>query len=287
MYKLLSQKYWTEEVPCHFEFRNPQPPFPLHNHDFHEIVIVYSGEGVHVTANSSEKISAGDIIVLKPGQIHGYNEVNNLILMNVLIRSSFFTNYGIALSSIPGYTDLFQQNTVKKPDLQKITRFKLNKMQEFEIRALLESTQSEITNQNLAWSSLTATYVIQLFILLLRIYNDPSYPDSASKNNAGMLIKYVKKNYKQNFTMQDLMSFSAMSESTVLRTFKRITGYPPFVYQMRLRIFTAINEITSSNKNITGIAYDVGFNDSNYFSRMFRKFTGFSPSEYKKKFKTV
>jgi YesN/AraC family two-component response regulator len=53
---------------------------------------------------------------------------------------------------------------------------------------------------------------------------------------------------------------------------------------MRLRIFAAINELTSTTTDITGISYNVGFNDSNYFSRIFKKFTGLSPSEYRKEF---
>ena len=285
MYKLLSQKYWTEDVHCHFEFRNPQPPFPLHNHDFHELAIVYSGTGTHITPDGERRIQAGDILSVKQGQIHGYKDVDKLILMNILIRTSFLTNENNGLISVPGYQDLFLQTPPsKKQDIQRVTQISLNKLQEFEIQALTESMQKEIANQNAAWIPVATAYLTQLIALLLRIYTDPTYPDSADRNNAALLVNYMEKNYKRNLTMQDLTELSAMSESSVLRTFKRITGYPPFVFQMRLRIFAAINELTSTATDITRIAYDVGFNDSNYFSRMFKKFTGMSPSEYKKHF---
>ncbi|MCI1208583.1 MAG: helix-turn-helix domain-containing protein [Treponema sp.] len=285
MYKLLSQKFWTEDAPCHFEFRNPQPPYPLHCHDFHEIAIVYSGTGIHMTPDTKRPLKTGDVISVKPGQIHGYNKVNELILMNILIRPSFLTDENANLPAVPGYADLFQKkSSLRKNEAQSVTQFKLNKLQLFEIRAIIESMQKEIVNQNLSWTTFTTAYLIQLLILLLRIYNDPSYPDSANKTNAATVVNYVERNYEQNLTMQDLMDISAMSESSVLRTFKRITGYPPFVFQMRLRIFAAINELTSTTTDITGISYNVGFNDSNYFSRIFKKFTGLSPSEYRKEF---
>ncbi len=285
MYKLLSQKYWTDDVPCHFEFRNPQPLFPLHTHDFHEIAVVYSGEGVHMTPDGEKTIKSGDIISVKPGQIHGYNTVNKLVLMNILIHPSFFSDDSCNLSAVPGYADLFQQRPVSRKPESPVMMFNMNRMQLFEIQAIIESMQKEIENQNLSWPAVTTAYLIQLVVLLLRVYNNPSYPDSVDKNNGAFLVKYMEKHYKQTLSMEDLLDVSAMSESSILRTFKRITGYPPFVYQMRLRIFAAMNELTSTDRTITQIAYDAGFNDSNYFSRMFRKFTGISPKEYKEQFK--
>ncbi len=84
--------------------------------------------------------------------------------------------------------------------------------------------------------------------------------------------------------MQDLMEYSNMSESSVLRTFKRITGYPPFEYQMRQRMFAASRELSDTKLDITQIAYDVGYNDSNYFSRCFKKFMNMTPRDYRSQF---
>ena len=238
-----------------------------------------------MTPEGEKPVKAGDVISVKPGQIHGYNNVNKLVLMNILIHPSFFSDDSNNLTTVPGYADLFQQRTVSKKTEAPVLLFNLNRMQLFEIQAIIESMQKEIENQNLSWQVVTTAYLIQLVIILLRVYNDPSYPDTVDKNNGAFLVRYMEKHYKQTLSMEDLLDVSAMSESSVLRTFKRITGYPPFVFQMRLRIFAAINELTSTDRSITQIAYDTGFNDSNYFSRMFKKFTGISPKEYKEKFK--
>ena len=55
----------------------------------------------------------------------------------------------------------------------------------------------------------------------------------------------------------------------------------PIKYLNELRIRNACQMLKNSNKNITEIAYDVGYSDSNYFSRVFKKVKGVSPSEYK------
>ena len=163
--------------------------------------------------------------------------------------------------------------------------FNLNKMQLFEVRAIIENMQEETTNMHLGWASVTSSYLFQLLILLLRIYNDPNYPDTANQNNSVKLIKYVEKNFNKKLTMQDLIENGNMSESTILRTFKRITGYPPFEYQMRQRMYAAIDKLIYTDWDITQIAYDIGFNDSNYFSRCFKKFINMTPRDYRAKYK--
>ncbi len=284
MNNLTAQKFWTENLPWHFEFRNPQPPFPIHTHSFYEIAIIYKGEGIQLTPSGEEKIRAGDVIILKPGQVHGYKEMDNLVLMNIMIRSSFIDEDIMELSNIPKYTDFFVLPKNISPAKSSILRFNLNTMQLFEIRALIDTMQDEITRQPMAWAISSTTYLIQIILLLLRIYNNPSYPETGTANHADLLIKYIEKNFRKNITMQDLMEYSNMSESSVLRTFKRITGYPPFEYQMRQRMFAASRELIDTDMDITQIAYDVGYNDSNYFSRCFKKFMNMTPRDYRMQF---
>ena len=285
MNKLISQKIWSEEVPWHFEFRNPQVPYPLHSHNFHEIVFVYSGTATHMLASTERQIQTGDIICIKPGQAHGFKNIDNLVLMNLLIRPTFFADFESALSILPGYENLFHHqrgiNTTNMP----IATFSLNKMQLFEVRAIIENMQNELDTMNLGWGAVSTTFLFQLIVLLLRIYNDPSYPDTANQNNSAKLIKYVEKNFNKRLTMQDLIENGNMSESTILRMFKRITGYPPFEYQMRQRMHAAIQKLIYTDWDITQIAYDIGFNDSNYFSRCFKKFINMTPRDYRAKYK--
>ncbi len=284
MNNLTAQKFWTENLPWHFEFRNPQMPFPVHSHNFYEIAIIYKGSGTHITPEGDVPIRTGEVIIVKPGQVHGYKNLDDLVLMNIMIRPSFIDDDVLELSNIPKYTDFFTLPKNVRLEKSPITQFNLNTMQLFEVRALIDSMQEEITRQPMAWSISSTTYLVQIILLLLRIYNSPSYPETNSVNHADMLIKYIEKNFRKNITMQDLMEYSNMSESSVLRTFKRITGYPPFEYQMRQRMFAASRELIDTKMDITQIAYDVGYNDSNYFSRCFKKFMNMTPRDYRTQF---
>lgn len=286
--KLISQKLWTEDSLWHFEFRNPQVPYPLHSHNFYELVFIYSGTGTHILENGeTRRLQAGDVICVKPGQVHGYKNLENLVLMNLLVRPDFFDLCEPELEKLPNFHKLFSdsKNPVQKGTFPTI--FNINKMQMFEIRAIIEDMQSEVDKQHIGWNFMGIAYLYQLILLLLRIFHDPNYPDTIEQNSAAKLIKYVEKNYAKKLTMQDLIENGNMSESTILRNFKRITGYPPFEYQMRQRMFAAIQKLIYTDWDITQIAYDVGFNDSNYFSRCFKKFINMTPKEYRQKYKTT
>lgn len=284
MDKLISKRFWTNDSYWHFEFRNPQVPYPLHSHDFYELVFIYSGTGLHVLeSGETRQLHAGDVICVKPGQVHGYREIENLVLMNLLVRPNFFSLCKSYFENIPNFSKLFYDTSIHKTGEPVI--FSINKMQMFEVRAILEDMQAEVDKQYIGWSFMGTTYLSQLILLLLRIYHDPNYLNTAEQSNATNLIKYVKKNYAKKLTMQDLIDNGNMSESTILRNFKRITGYPPFEYQMRQRMFAAIQKLIYTDWDITRIAYDVGFNDSNYFSRCFKKFISMTPKEYRQKYK--
>jgi len=74
-----------------------------------------------------------------------------------------------------------------------------------------------------------------------------------------------------------------MSESSLQRAFKKITGTSPLDYHLKKRIDSACLLLRNSDSPITMIAYDMGFSDSNYFSRQFKKVKGETPGEFRKR----
>ncbi len=281
---LFSAQFWNDSVPCHLEFRNPQPPFPLHSHDFYEIVIVYGGSGTHVACGVEKKLREGDVLVLRPGQVHGYKDIQALVLMNLLVRPSYFLHDGSALQSVEGFADLFEPLTRSDAEKRSVASLHLNQVQLLQIKDLLQSVQNEIVSQYLGSSIQIDSMLSQVLLYLLRVHANPEFPSGNSQNNVALMVSYMDKNFRKEITMDDLTELGAMSESSVLRAFKKVTGYAPFAYQMRLRLFAAINELVNTSVDITQIAYDCGFNDSNYFSRCFKKFLNMTPREYRKNF---
>lgn len=79
--------------------------------------------------------------------------------------------------------------------------------------------------------------------------------------------------------ISELVEVAGISESSLLRGFKRITGCGPIAYHAKKRIERAAWLLVNTGMSVTSIAMDMGFDDPNYFSRVFRKVLGMAPRE--------
>ena len=285
MYQLDSRKFWSDpHVPIQFKFRDPQPPFPLHVHDFHEIALVYSGRATHLTPQGDNEIQGGDFISVKPGQAHGFKNVQNLVLMDVLIQQSFLENDHFGLSALPSYEDLFgpDQDEAKNAG-EVIIHYRLDYPVFSRAKQLIDAAYQELTGRSEGYRAMVSSLVQQLIVLLIRNHQEAGKAAGYALEIKN-LIYYVKDNYRSPLTMEALTGISGMSESHILRAFKRHLGCPPFQYISGLRLQAAAEALIQTDKTITEIALDLGFSDSNYFTRAFRKHLGISPREYRNKY---
>ena len=77
--------YFTSAAhPVAVEHRCPQDIFPLHRHDFDEIVIVWRGNGLHIWNGLPYRITYGDVLYVTQQDSHYYQSVDNLELGNIL-----------------------------------------------------------------------------------------------------------------------------------------------------------------------------------------------------------
>ncbi|MFP4016093.1 MAG: helix-turn-helix domain-containing protein [Halanaerobiales bacterium] len=97
------------------------------------------------------------------------------------------------------------------------------------------------------------------------------------------LIKYLKNNYKNDVTLDDLADVVNYSPFYLIRLFKKETGKTPFKYLQQIRILKAKDMLKNSDQSITDICFEVGFNNRCYFSSTFKEKVGLAPSEYRKK----
>jgi len=75
-----------------------------------------------------------------------------------------------------------------------------------------------------------------------------------------------------------------ISGRNFLRRFKKATSNTPLEYIQRVKIETAKKRLESSTLNIQEVMHGIGYNDEKAFRNTFRKFTGLSPLEYRKKY---
>lgn len=96
------------------------------------------------------------------------------------------------------------------------------------------------------------------------------------------IIRYVKQHHTQNITLEDVCERFFCSRSFIGHNFKNKTGKSFREYLTEMRLEDAVELLRYSKLNVTEIALSVGFGDSAYFSNVFKRRYGVSPSEYRK-----
>lgn len=104
--------------------------------------------------------------------------------------------------------------------------------------------------------------------------------DEAIKDSTVVeMINFIKINYQDKISISDLSKKLAYSESMLNRKFKKEVHITFNEYLNRYRINKAIELLKNSDYNITEISYMCGYSSAKYFSRVFKKYLGISPSD--------
>jgi AraC-like DNA-binding protein len=93
--------------------------------------------------------------------------------------------------------------------------------------------------------------------------------------------EYFARRIEEPFPIEAAIRHIGFSRSRFYEMFKSETGLTPNDYVQRLRIGRACEFLAGSDESITGIACRMGFSDSQYFARVFRKYMGETPSDYR------
>ena len=87
--------------------------------------------------------------------------------------------------------------------------------------------------------------------------------------------------YAEEIELDDLAGMAHMSKRSFLRTFQAATGESPIAYLIQIRVNRAADRLRATGDSVTEVAFAVGFRDSNYFARQFRRVTGLTPRAYR------
>ena len=102
-----------------------------------------------------------------------------------------------------------------------------------------------------------------------------------AKRLVRLAMVYLHNNYSEPISRRDIAKHIGITEDHLTFSFRQELGITPILYLQRYRINQAKHLLIDSDQNITEIAFNVGFSDSGYFSRIFRRETGMSPEKFR------
>lgn len=100
------------------------------------------------------------------------------------------------------------------------------------------------------------------------------------------VVEYVQENYRSSLSVKELADYAHVSESYLSRLMSSHIGIPPMKYVNTIRIENA-KQALKSDTPIAQIAALVGFMEQKYFSTVFKRETGLTPSEYRSRIRTA
>lgn len=120
-----------------------------------------------------------------------------------------------------------------------------------------------------------------VFIETLRIINEQAErPESAANESVCKIKDYLENNFSDRITLDTLASLVNLERSYLSRLFKKETGVNIFQYLAGIRLKEAQKLLTQGDMSVREVAFKVGIEDPFYFTRMFKKQYGVSPTDY-------
>ncbi|MDJ0042752.1 HTH-type transcriptional activator RhaS [Pantoea allii] len=246
------------------EPRVPQQAFPEHHHDFHEIVLVEQGSGIHVFNGQAQTLSAGCVCFVRDHDRHLYEKTDNLCLTNVLYRSPVAFRF---LSGLQALLPLEDERGCA-------SHWRINQKAMTQALLLVE----QMTPQAV-WSLERQAHQERQFLQLLVLLREAAHNPNAQDQEARLhrLLDWLNDHYSEEISWEALAERFSLSLRTLHRQMKQQTGSTPQRYLNRLRLLQARHLLRHSDMRITDIAYQCGFGDSNHFSTLFRREFGCAP----------
>ncbi|KAB7894902.1 HTH-type transcriptional activator RhaS [Rouxiella sp. S1S-2] len=247
------------------EPRAPQGAFPEHHHDFHEIVLVEQGSGVHVLNGQPQTLCGGCVCFIRDHDRHLYEQTDNLHLTNVLYRGPE------AFRFLSGLRDLLpQEQEGNYPSLWRIN----NKVMA-QAKTLIDQLPRSVAQFCIEQQAEQELRFMQLLVLLRQ--GRSAQQDNNQESRLRHLLDWLNEHYSEEIDWDELASHFSLSLRTLHRQLKQQTGSTPQRYLNRLRLLQSRHLLRHSEMRVTDIAFQCGFSDSNHFSTLFKREFGYAP----------
>ncbi|MBW6409587.1 response regulator transcription factor [Clostridium weizhouense] len=106
----------------------------------------------------------------------------------------------------------------------------------------------------------------------------------SNEDKLKLSLNYIEKNFKTDLTLQEVADYMNYSTTYFSKSFKKYVGVNFNKYLTNLKIKEAKSVLKKTNVTINDLAFNLGYNEPNYFCKVFKKIAGITPSEYRDKY---
>jgi AraC family L-rhamnose operon transcriptional activator RhaR len=258
-----------------------------HTHSFVEIAVILSGEGVHHSLAGRQQVAAGDVILLRPGVWHGYEECRQLDLYNCGFSTELL-GHELAWTREDPLLGYLLWSGPYSGQRRGILTTHLDRAALAECVTHLEALH-ELRMRPIALHRGDIIGRLSLFLgRLARAVVDgddmPAGMRHVTHRAVVDAIELMEARPAHPWTLTELAEALHLAPRYLVRLFKAATGLPPMAYLTRHRIELAATRLLHTDDPINRIGESVGWPDPNYFARRFRAHYGVTASAYRARF---
>ncbi len=261
---------------------------PVHSHSFVEIAFVIAGSATHLSLGGRQRLGVGDVVLLRPGVWHGWDDCRRLDLYNccfsgeLLRRELAWTRQDLLL----GYLLWTGPYSARGRGMLS-TRLSPDALDECKVHlAALDALRHQPVTQH------RGDIVGRLALLFSHLgraveqtHGLPG-PGGQAHPAIGQAMRLLEDRLAYRWTLTELAGPLHLAPGYLVRLFKAATGLPPMAYLARLRAEHAATLLLHSDQPVTCIGQAVGWPDQNYFARRFKAHYGLSATTYRARFAT-
>lgn len=245
-----------------------------HWHSEIEFIFIKDGASEITVGDRSITAKKGDLVVCDSGEIHYSSSTymdNSLefLIFDPMIIHNLFDGFHLK-------NPLLKKETLKNMGLEK------------ELSLLLELTVNEMEYKENFYDEIIAASLKKFCFLLHRktahlteYTKNREYKQKIHKFRE--LLDFIEDFYNTDLSLDQASERMNLSKSYFSTLFKEYTGSNFVKYVNAIRIEKAVLDLKDKNKSITDIAFTHGFNNIRTFNRIFKEFTGLTPTEFAKK----
>ena len=271
----------TQEFPIefyHLDKSHHRYEMNLHWHPEAELILVHKGRFVLHLNKQVHVLASGDAAFINPGTLHrGIPE--DCVYECAVFKSEMLSPPGVAAGK---YVKPITAQAATVRECYRGGRDAGDGAVIAEIAHLFSLLSKKPPQYELAVYA--ALYSLFYTLYSAGAVEKTASPHAHEKQTAQLtrLLSWIDENYASPITLSSLSKVSGFNEKYLCRFFKEQTSYTPIDYINRLRVEKAADGMLNHRLSVTEAAFANGFNDSAYFSKVFRKIKGMTPTEFKR-----
>lgn len=267
MEKTFTKIFTHEKLPfLELRYSNNTKHYKEHLHETFSMGINLEDKSIYTNKDKKYDFDVGMIAIVNPNEIHSCNPIKKTPNLYYMIYLDEHWCYGIQKSICDEYEAFkpFPEDILYDEEFYN------------EFKVLCESIFSDINYFE------KENELINFFTKLFKPYLEEStskIEDPIFEN----IIEYLKKNYKENISLEKLSQEFELNPFYIIRLFKSQINLTPHAYLLNLKINRA-KEFLKTGHTIVNTALECGFTDQSHFHRNFLKIVATTPKEYQKNF---